>query len=258
MDGLAKAYGGSQVVFLEYDVNSMHAMNRVDRFMSGWQIEKLPGEHEPETPYTMVDSGNEVSWGDRDFRAEYRKMIDAEIERPAHLLISAMRERPDPSTLLVKTQVTNLTTTTLSSALNGATLHVRVYEGHRALKTGREVHASVTEHFFDPLDPGDSRYFEYTFDNLKGVNMSLLEAVVMVDYVPNQVTGRWDMLNAIIAGTSHLPPSPTPFPTATETLVPTETPTLTPTPEPTITPTLEPFRCEIYLPLGLRRITLRD
>ncbi len=257
MDGLAKAYGGGQAVFLEYDVNSIHALNRVDRFMSGWQLEKLPGEHEPETPYTMVDSGNEVSWGDRDFRAEYRKMIDAEIERLAHVAISASRERPDPSTLLLKAQVTNLTTTTLSTALNSATLHVRVYEGHRALQTGRIVHASMTEHFFSPLDPGDTRSYEFTVDNLKGVNMSLLEAVVMVDYVPDPVSGRWDMLNAAIAGTAPLPPSPTPYPTATNTPAPTETPTQAPTAEPTLTPTPVPFRCDVYMPVGYKRLTIR-
>jgi hypothetical protein len=228
-------------------------MFRIDRFMAGWYLDKMPGETEPETPYTMVDSGHDCSWGERDFRAEFRKMIDAEMERPPLAIINASRERPDPSTLVVKAQVTNISTATLQTSSNMATLHVMVYEGHRALQTGRIVHANRTENFNDPLKPGATRYYEFTFDNLKGVNMSLLDAVVMVDYVPDPITGRWDMLNAAVAQSAPLPPTPTPYPTSTSTPLPTRTPTSVPTEAPTLTPTPEPFHMEVFLPLAMRR-----
>ena len=125
MDGLAKAYGGKGVVFLEYDVNSTHAIFRIDRFMAAWQLDKDARETEAETPHTMVDSGQAISYGERDYQREYRSMIDDEIPRPPSAIVEARRGMPNPSTLEVAVQVTNASTETLHSR-NGAMLHIVV------------------------------------------------------------------------------------------------------------------------------------
>jgi hypothetical protein len=201
----------------------------------------------------MVDSGQQVSWGERDYRAEYKKKIDAELRRPGLLIINAVRERPSPSEFIVKAQVTNVSTYTLDTALNSAMMHIKLYEGHKALQTGRIVHASEYAYFHDPLKPGDTRYFEFPFGQIQGVNMSKIDAILMVDFMPDLMAGRWDMMQAAIAKSGELPPSPTPYPTVTATPVPTEVP---PTPEPTVEPTVAPEYHEIYLPAAVRRYGL--
>ncbi len=221
--------------------------------MAAWRIEKMPGEYEPETPYTMVDSGKEVSWGERDFRSEFRAMIESEFPRPPGAIIHAVRERPNTSSIVVKAQVTNVSTVTLQTAANGAAVHVIVYEGHRALQTGRIVHATDYAPFTNPLRPGETATFEFPFLKLRGVSVSRVDAVVMVDYMPDPVTGRWDMLQAAIAGAGTLPAPPTPLPTSTATPRPTAVPTLVPTAIPTVAPTAEPVRFDIYLPQAVRR-----
>lgn len=229
--------------------------------MAGWQLERLPGEFEPATPRTMVDSGQDVSWGERDYKAEFRAMIDSEMERPPQMLIEARRELPSPGQMIVRAQVTNISTATLETAANSAMLHVKLYEGHKALKTGRIIHASDYGYFHDPLKPGHSRNFEFLFENLGGVSTSKLDAVVMVDYVPDPMTGRYDMLQAAIAKSGSLPPSPTVPPTSSPTPTVTATPTLVPTqptPTPTITPSPEPEHHEAYLPALLRRYYLSE
>lgn len=253
MDGLAKSYASKSVMFLEYDVKSPHAVHRIDRFMAAWPYEKLPGDQSPETPYTMVDSGHDISWGERDFMAEFRSMIESELPRPPLLTIQAVREHPDSASIVVKAQVTNISTVTLQTDLNGATLHVMVYEGHRVLKTGRKVHASYVERFDVPLRPGETRSFEFLFDKFRGVNLSVLDAVVMVDYLPDRATARWDMMQAAIAGTGDLPPTPTTEPTATPTTEPTAMPTPEPTAMPTLAPTEVPQQFVIFLPKTVRR-----
>lgn len=222
------------MVFLQYDTDSPHAVHRIDRFMTAWQLDKEPRETKPGTPYTMVDSGRYISYGERDFQREYRGMIDDELPRPPSALMFAQRTMPSPTTLEVKVQVTNISTATLQSAVNDAMLHLVVYEGSKALKTGSDIHATRQATFDEPLAPGETRQFEYTFSNLRGVNLTRSDVLAMVDYKPDWAAGRWDMMNAVVARTAELPAIPTPWPT--ETPVPTETPSPRPT-SPPPTPT---------------------
>ncbi len=261
MDGLAKGYAAKPVLFLQYETNSPHAANRLNRFMAAWDIEKNPRDIKPETPYTMVDSGQRISWGDRDFETEYRKMIEHELARPPLAILTAVRERPDTSTLVVKVQVTNISTSTLETAANSATVHVLLFQGNRALKAGTEIKASNIAFFDEPLVPGDTRRFEFKFSGLRGVNLSALEAAVLLDYMPSDTSGRWDMLQATIASSGRLPPvptslpSPTTIPTEAPTEVPPPTPTVAATVEPTPDPAASPQHYGIYLPLSMRRLS---
>jgi hypothetical protein len=256
VDGLAKGYAGKPVLFLEYKTDSPHAINRLIRFMAAWQLDKTPSELKPSTPYTMIDSGQQISYGERDFQTEYRGMIEDELPRPPLAIVNASRERPNTSSLLVKAQVTNISTTTLQTGINGAAVHVMIYEGNRALHAGTEIKASAIAFFNDPLAPGDTATFEFPFLNLRGVNLSAAEAAVLVDYQAPGQSGRFDMLQAAIAVPGALPPTPTPWPT------PTTPPTVTPVPPPTEVPTVEPTQetiaapqhFELYLPRLLRRV----
>jgi hypothetical protein len=209
---------------------------------------------------TMVDSGLRVQEGECNYRVEYGAMIEAALPRPPGLAIFAHKDRPDPSSIHVTAQVQNISTATLQTAINGATLHIVVYEGHRALQTGRVIHRSDRRSFDEPFPPGAVRRFKFEFNRMRGINVSQLEAVVFVDYMPNPALGRWDMLQGAIADTSPLPPMPTPMPTPTRTPKATTTPLATDTPPPpTVTPTNTPASDEkpesttIYLPRALKQ-----
>jgi hypothetical protein len=255
VDGLAKAYTAKPVVFLQYETDSPHAVHRIDRFMAAWQLDKSPAELKPSTPHTMVDSGREISYGERDYQKEYRRMVDGELLRPPGALVVAARERPDTRTLIVMVQVTNISTTTLETAVNGATVHAVVYDGSKALKAGSDIRAASQAYFEDPCPPGETREFAFTFTNLPGTNLSRADALVIVDYVPEDGQGRWDMLQAALAGNDPLPPIPTAMPTPTmePTLTPIPPPTAEPTAVPTVKPTQEPERHTLFMPRLLRR-----
>jgi hypothetical protein len=210
VDGLARAFISKPVIFLQYLTDSPHAVHRIDRFMAAWQCEKGARDLKPETPYTMVDSGREISWGERDYQREYRQMVDTELPRPPQALIFAVHEHPSPTELIVRAQVTNISTTTLETAVNAAMVHVVIYQGSKALKTGSDIHATTQAVFDTPLIPGDTREFEFKFNNLRGVNLSQVDALIMVDYQPPWSPGRWEMMQAVVAGTGALPPIPTP------------------------------------------------
>jgi hypothetical protein len=224
------------VIFLQYEIGSTQASARVDRFMAAWQFEKSPRDTQADTPYTMVDSGQAISWGERDYQREYRTMIDDELPRPPSALVYAHREMPSPSTIDVKVQVTNLSTTTLQTAINGAMLHIVVFEGTKALKTGSDIYATRQATFDEPLVRGDTRQFDFSFTGLRGVNLARTDVLAMVDYQPPWEYGRWDMMQAAIAVGADLPAVPSPYPTVTPTPTETSPPSPTPTDLPTETP----------------------
>ncbi|MFN2114239.1 MAG: hypothetical protein ACK2T6_00885 [Anaerolineae bacterium] len=186
----------------------------------------------------MVDSGFRVEEGECNFRVDYGGMIDDAMPRAPGLGVLALREQPDPSSVHVTAQIHNFGETPLDTAVDGAMLHVVLYEGHIALQTGREVHGSERVTFDEPLAPGETRRFKFEFNRLRGVNASQLAAVVFVDYMPDPTTGRYEMLQGAIAKTDPLPDLPTAVPTAAPTATPTAT--LEPTIEPTALPTTEP------------------
>lgn len=238
MDGLAKSYSRQPIVFLEYDLNSVHAYERVNRFHAAWNVDH-PTDPNPDTPMTMVDSGFRVQEGECNYRVDYGNMIDDALPRPPGLAIFAHKERPDTASVHVTAQIHNIGETTLKTDVNGAVVHIVLYEGHRSLHTGREIHGTDRRTFDEPFAPGDVRRVSFEFNRLRGVNASQLEAVVFVDYMPDPALGRWDMLQGAIADTAPLPALPTAIPTATATATPTEAPADTPVP-PTVTPTQEP------------------
>ncbi len=259
MDGLAKSYAGRPVVFVQYELDSPQSLDRHQRFMTAWNLDKSPAERSADTPHTMVDSGQTVSYGERDFLADFRSMINAELPRPAGAIIDAVRLRPDSTTLVVKAQVTNVTSTTLQTGRNGATLHAVVYEGSRTLHYGTTVHLAQALPLDEGLEPGQTRLFDLTLKMPRGVNSSLVDVVVMLDYLPPGGDGRWDMLQAAIAQTRELPPSPSPWPTPVPppTRTPLPTATTSPTATPTLVPTEEPTASLpvylLYLPRAVRR-----
>jgi hypothetical protein len=257
VDGLAKSYAGRPVVFIQYELDSEVSRVRHERFMAGWQLDKQAAELSPATPHTMVDSGRRVSYGERDYKADFRKMVDDELPRPAGAIIDAVRDRPDTRTLRVRAQITNVSALDLQAASNNATVHVVVYEGSRTLHYGTKVHLAQSILVDEALEPGQTRLFEFTFDIPRGVNGSTLEAVVMLDFQPPGGEGRWDMLQAAIAHTGDFLATPTPWPSPIPPPTRTAVPTLEPTAEPTVAPSPAPTEpappCYLYLPRTLRR-----
>jgi hypothetical protein len=241
------------VAFLQYETTSEHATHRIDRFMAAWQLDKDPRDTKALTPYTMVDSGQAISNGERDYQREYRGMIDAELPRPPTALLYARRDMPSPSQLDVEVQVTNVSTSTLETVVNGAMLHLVVFDGTKALKTGNDIYATRQATFDAPLLPGDTRRFSFTFQALRGVNLARTGVLAMVDYQPAWEGGRHDMMQAAFAGSAALPVVATPQPTPTELPTDAPSPTVVPTrPASTPVPTAHVAPGRLFMPSASR------
>ena len=157
----------------------------------------------------MIGSGQMISEGERDFQVDFRNMVETEKERAPEAILNAKKERPSPSSFVVKVQLTNLAPDALTVD-NQAMLHIILYQGHRALQTGRDIVRSHEEIFVEPLEYGFTRNYDIEFTGFRGVNLSQVEAVAFVDYIPPDGDGRWNMLQGAKAVTKDLPAIPDP------------------------------------------------
>ncbi len=257
MSVLSNEYISQDVIFLEYrseeyaiDSALPFRESRLSRFMDTWEGQRDPEDAAPHTPLVMVGSGREISFGFSDYRADYRRMINKELSRPAEVNISARKSRPVGGSFIVDAQVTNATGRTLSSAENEATLHVVIFEGHHIRDIVWEVDRMGSRHIpFDvPLYPGETRLFKVQLDGFRrDLFVSRVDAVVFVDALTSRSPRRWDMLQAIVAGSDVLPASPTVAPTSTPTEVP-------PTAVPPKTVTATPVVPKAFLPVAARHM----
>lgn len=127
--------------------------------MDAWALQKDPEDDSPHTPLLMVDSGRWISYGFADYLAEYRRMVNAALDRPAEMVIHARKSRPVGGSFVIDAQVTNITDRTISALENGATLHVFIFEGRRIRDIEWEVDRMASRHvpMETPLYPGGNR-----------------------------------------------------------------------------------------------------
>jgi hypothetical protein len=187
---LAQDYAGQPVVFIEYDVDNPPS-RRYDRWWAAF------GGGSATLPMVMVDSGNQISNGYEDFYDVYQAMVDSALARPAQAEIQATWWRTG-SRVGFDVEVKNLSTATLSSSANSATVHAIVYEDARAKLTNRFARATVEAGIPD-LAPNATATFKLETSDLSDVDWDKLHFVVLVDYRPSGSVGAFDMLQATVA-----------------------------------------------------------
>jgi len=124
-------------------------------------------------------------------------MVDTALARPAQAEIQANWWRSG-NKVGFYVQVKNLSTVTLSSGANSATVHAIVYEDAHVHDTNRFARAAV-EAGISNLAPNATGTFTLETPDLSNINWDNLHFVVLVDYRPSGSAGAFDMLQAAIA-----------------------------------------------------------
>ena len=196
VDQLAQEYDGQPVVFLEYDVDEGF-YSRSSRWWAAFSGGQAI------LPLVMVDSGNHISNGYVDFYNVYKAMVDASLIRLPQAEIEAYAWR-NGNKVAFYVQVKNLTDVTLSSSSNSATVHGIVYEDIHVGVTDRYVRSAISTNI-PSLAPNNTATFILGTSDLDGVNWENLHYIVLVDYIPPESLGAYDMLEAVRADSIPLP-----------------------------------------------------
>lgn len=204
MDALATEYSnaGKQVLFLEQDVDFSKG-KRQDRWWASYS-----GPSTVYLPLVMVDSGHQISSGSQsDFKAAYRKLVDAELARPPQAELEAYA-RQVGARMRIYARLKNTAGTTLSSAGNGATLHALVWEDKPVGVTSRFVRAAPWTAISREVAPEAEYTATLETPDLAGVSWSSIHAVALADYRPGGGTA-YDMLQGALAQPAALVAEPT-------------------------------------------------
>jgi len=188
------------VVFLEQDVDRPIG-DRISRWWTAY------GTGSAYLPLVMVESGKEISSGSVNYATVYGSLVDQELARSPEAEIVAFVQRVGDTQRIWAT-LTNLSSTTLSSAANQATVHVLVWEDKKVGTTGRIVRAAPFVALASALAPGATASFTLTTPALAGVDWSRLHTLVAADYRPQGRIGAYDMLQAAGAACVFGPGTP--------------------------------------------------
>ena len=189
------------MVFLEQDVD-LPVGRRYDRWWAAYS-----GGGTVYLPLVMVDSGHQISSGSQtDFKAAYRKLVEAELVRPPQAEIEAYT-RQVGTRVRVYARVVNTAGKPLSAARNDATLHALIWEDARVGVTGRIVRAAPWTGISPEVASGGEFTATLETPNLPSVNWSALHTVVVADYVPGSGPA-YDMLQGALAEPATLAADP--------------------------------------------------
>jgi hypothetical protein len=198
VESLAVSYAADPVVFIEYDVDNLAFKARNTRWWSAYD-----GPVPVALPEVMVDSGQQISYGEVEFATVYGGMVDVSLTRPALAEISATAARVE-DTLHFDISLTNHAGVTLSES-NFATVWAIVYEqfstpGGAGLGrlTRRVVQTFAYEQFSTSLADGQTGFYSLDTGALSGVVWDNLHAIVLVDYRATGDTEPYDTLQAVL------------------------------------------------------------
>jgi hypothetical protein len=192
VDSLATEYADRPVLFLEQSVD-VPVGNRINRWYAAYG--DYGGVY---LPLVMVDSGHQISNGSqKDFKAAYRPLVNAELARPPQAEIEAYT-RQVGSWMRIYARLRNTSGVALSTAANDAALHALVWEDRHVGETGRFVRAAPWSGIDAEVPPGGEVAATLETTDLVGVSWWALHTVVLADYVPGP--GRaYDTLQAAVA-----------------------------------------------------------
>jgi hypothetical protein len=158
-------------------------------------------------PLVMVDSGHRISSGSQnDFKATYRKLVDAELARPPLAEIEAYTRRVG-SRMRVYARLRNAAGTALSASGNDAALHALVWEDAHVGVTNRTVRAAPWTGVSPEVASGGEFTATLETPNLPSVNWSALHTAVVADYLPGSGPA-YDMLQGALAEPAALAADP--------------------------------------------------
>ena len=144
----------------------------------------------------MVDSGHNARAGPAAYIAAYSTMVDASLARLPQAELQATWVRQGDK-VNFSVQVKNMSGKTLSPS-NDATVHAIVYQQQHLQLTGRYV-VSAVENSISSLANGATGTYTLQTGDLIGVDWSKLHYIVLVDYIPNSSSEKYDMLQAAVA-----------------------------------------------------------
>jgi hypothetical protein len=188
------------VVFLEYDLRSYAYF---DSRLTRWY--KAHGMDTVATPWVMVDSGHQITYGYEDFASVYRNLVNGELPRPPRAQVEAYQRRVGDKVRFY-VQLRNLTSATLSAYRNAATLHGLVYENVTTDTDHRYVRAIAPLGLEEDLMPGATAAvtMDTSFDVPSGVAWDRLSYLVLADFQPDGTAAAFDMLQAAPAAPAVL------------------------------------------------------
>ena len=175
------------MIFLEEDVDAPPE-GRLTRWFEGYN---QPGD--VYLPLVMVDSGDQVSNGDVDFDDVYSDLIDTSMARPAAARMAVEATRVG-DVLHFEILLKNTSGTTLSAA-NAADLTALVYleptdpnDLPAVLRSNSMPIPTLTD--------GATAHFVLEV-GVVGLSQSRIRWVVIADYRPAGLSGKYDMLQAV-------------------------------------------------------------
>jgi len=195
IDQLASAFSTEPVVFIEYDVDGS-SNGREDRWWNAYRYGG--GEGSVFLPLAMIDSGNQISNGEVDFKNVYSDMVNVSLLRPPKVDISASW-RLSTDEIETTIDITNFSAINLSYD-NQATIFMIVYENNRVGLTDRYVRSVVREEITN-LAPGANANFILTTNELVVDDWNNIDVIVLADYISDSIPyyNKFDTLQAVIA-----------------------------------------------------------
>jgi hypothetical protein len=183
------------VAFLIYDVASMPA-TRYNIWWNGYHV-RNPGVSHALEPMVMVDSGNQAFAGEADYEIYYKDMIKAALRRGPKAALHATYEQVGQS-ILFSVEVKNLSGETLAYDTNNTAVHAFVYW----IKPAGAVTTNLLTTISCPiqlLEPNQTATYTLQTPGLSLANWDDLHYLTLVDYVPADGQGAYDMLQAMEA-----------------------------------------------------------
>jgi len=203
---MIKEYAGQPVLFLEQSAD--HSLgNRFQR----WQ-KRYNRNDSAALPFTMVDSGQQISCGPMEFKSAFRGIVNDSMARAVPARLTAETRRVGNS-FRVFLQLTNQEPNTLTYKEHQPALQIIIYEEAELIFAGYPVKAMVTTEIYQDLRSGVTIPFILETPDLqklltrqyKGkIPWERLRVAALADYLPQGQAKAYDLLASCSAPiTSH-------------------------------------------------------
>ena len=214
LNGMKPAYDfeGKSVVFIEQHLDHELVAGRSDRWWSVYSAGGGGGS--AGTPMAMIDAGREIQTGDLDFTAEYGRMIDESLARPALVDVRAWWQKASEDSATVQIDITNLTEETIDPWESPVYIILMFYDERTDVALEGTVRGGQSIFPEDIIEPGETLSMDVTVPELTRVNWDD-PGTKLVAMVEHQVGEAWDVMNATVGeqgervidpGTSSEPP----------------------------------------------------
>ncbi len=180
------------MAFLVYDAAAMPA-TRYNIFWDSYQV-RNPGVGNALVPMVMVDSGSQAFAGEADFETYYKDRIRAALRPGPKATVHATYAQVGQS-ILFTIEVHNLSGETLVYATNRAAVHAFVYWTKPAGAVTTNVLTTISKPI-QLLEPDQTATFTLQTPDLSVANWDEMRFLTLVDYLPADGQGTYDMLQA--------------------------------------------------------------